>query len=207
MTRWLVALGFALAASLMAGLLGQIGLVQTLELKTYDARMRAVATGDGASPGIAMVLIDDHSIRQLEPAVGRWPWPRMLHGMLIDYLARGPAKLVVYDVQFSEADKATRDIMGTPWTGQESDDALVTSVQQAGNVIVAVQASSEGLVDASQNVQPPLDGVASLDRVWPLSGFAERRPLLTPPFPDLARAVRGVGHARLAYDLDGPARR
>jgi adenylate cyclase len=207
MTRWLVALGFALVASLMAGLLGRIGLVQTLELKTYDARMRAVATGDGTSPGIAMVLIDDHSIRQLEPAVGRWPWPRMLHGMLIDYLARGPAKLVVYDVQFSEADKATRDIMGTPWTGQESDDALVASVKQAGNVIVAVQASSEGLVDASQNVQPPLDGVASLDRVWPLSGFAERRPLLTPPFPDLARAVRGVGHARLAYDLDGPARR
>jgi len=207
MTRWLVALGFALAASLMAGLLGQIGLLQTLELKTYDARVRAVATGEGTPPGIAMVLIDDHSIRQLEPAVGRWPWPRMLHGMLIDYLARGPAKLVVYDVQFSEADKATRDIMGTPWTGQESDDALVASVKQAGNVIVAVQASSEGLVDASQNVQPPLDGVASLERVWPLSGFAERRPLLTPPFPDLARAVRGVGHARLAYDLDGPARR
>ena len=48
MTRWLVALGFALVASLMAGLLGRIGLVQTLELKTYDARMRAVATGEGS---------------------------------------------------------------------------------------------------------------------------------------------------------------
>ncbi len=207
MTRWLVALGFALGASLVAGLLGQIGLLQTLELKTYDARMRAVAIGDGAAPPIAMVLIDDHSIRQLEPAVGRWPWPRLLHGMLIDYLARGPAKLVVYDVQFSEEDKASREILGTPWTGQESDDALVSSVRQAGNVIVAVQASSEGLVDERQNVQPPLDGVASLDRVFPLKGFAERRPLLTPPFPALAGAVRAVGHARLAYDLDGPARR
>jgi len=207
MTRWLVALGFALAAALVAGLLGQVGLLQTLELKTYDARLRVVATGAGPTPAIAMVLIDDHSIRQLEPAVGRWPWPRLLHGMLIDYLARAPAKLVVYDVQFSEADKATREILGTPWTGQESDDALVTSVRQAGNVIVAVQASSEGLVDASQNVQPPLDDVASLDRVWPLEGFAERRPLLTPPFPELAAAVRAVGHARLAYDLDGPARR
>lgn len=207
MTRWLVALGFALGASLVAGLLGQIGLLQTLELKTYDARMRVVATGDGPAPPIAMVLIDDHSIRQLEPAVGRWPWPRLLHGMLIDYLARGPAKLVVYDVQFSEADKASREILGTPWTGQESDDALVSSVRAAGNVIVAVQASSEGLVDERQNVQPPLAGVASLNRVFPLKGFAERRPLLTPPFPALASAVRAVGHARLAYDLDGPARR
>lgn len=207
MTRWLVALGFALGASLLASGFGRIGLLQTLELKTYDARMRVVATGAGPAPPIAMVLIDDHSIRQLEPAVGRWPWPRLLHGLLIDYLARGPARLVVYDVQFSEADTASRDILGTPWTGKESDDALVQSVRQAGNVIVAVEASSEGLVDASKNVQAPLTGVASLDRDWPLRGYAERRPLLTPPFPDLAAAVRGVGHARLAYDLDGPARR
>ena len=41
MTRWLVALGFALAAAVLAPALGRIGLVQTLELKTYDARMRA----------------------------------------------------------------------------------------------------------------------------------------------------------------------
>ncbi len=110
-------------------------------------------------------------------------------------------------MQFSEADIASRGILGTPWTGRESDDALVTAVRQAGNVIVAVEASSEGLIDAARNVQPPLDGVASLDRAWPLRGFAERRPLLTPPFPALAGAVRGVGHARLAYNLDGPARR
>ncbi len=207
MTRWLVALGFALAASLVAGLLGQIDLLQTLELKTYDARMRRVATGEGAPPPIAMVLIDDHSIRQLEPAVGRWPWPRLLHGMLVDYLARGPARLVVYDVQFSESDRASREILGTAWTGAESDEAFVTAVGQAGNVIVAVEASSEGLVDQSLNTQPPLDGVASLERTWPIAGFAERRPLLTPPFPGLAQAVRAVGHARLAYDLDGPARR
>jgi len=58
MTRWLVALGFALTSALLASALGRIGLVQTLELKTYDARMRAVATGQGAAPPIAMVLID-----------------------------------------------------------------------------------------------------------------------------------------------------
>ena len=55
MTRWLVALGFALAAALVAGLLAQVGLLQTLELKTYDARLRVVATGAGPTPPIAMV--------------------------------------------------------------------------------------------------------------------------------------------------------
>ena len=198
---------FTLASAVLAGLLGQADLLQQLELKTYDARLRAVATGAGPPPAIAQVLIDDHSIRQLEPIVGRWPWPRMVHAVLVDFLARGPATLVVYDVLFSEEAKGTSDIGGTTWTGKESDDALVASVTRAGNVILAAEASSEGLVDSSQNVQPPLADIPSLLTRWPLTGFAERRPLLTPPFPALARAARGIGHARLAYDPDGPARR
>ena len=207
MTRWALAAGFTLAATLAAAALGGAPLLQTLELKTYDARLRAVATGDGPPPAIAQVLIDDHSIRQLEPIVGRWPWPRMVHAVLVDFLARGPATLVVYDVLFSEEAKGTSDIGGTVWTGKESDDALVAAVAKAGNVILAAEASSEGLVDASQNVQPPLDGIPALQARWPLTGFAERRPLLTPPFPALAQAARGIGHARFAYDADGPARR
>ncbi len=207
MTRWALAVGFTLASALLAGALGRTGLLQQLELRTYDTRLRAVATGEGPPPAIAQVLIDDHSIRQLEPIVGRWPWPRMVHGVLIDFLARGPATLVVYDVLFSEEAKGTAEIGGTTWTGAESDDALVQSVATAGNVILAAEASSEGLVDASQNVQVPLDGIPSLQARWPITGFAERRPLLTPPFPALAKAARGIGHARFAYDADGPARR
>ena len=205
--RGALAAGFTLVSALLAAGLGLTPLLQQLELKTYDARLRAVATGAGATPAIAQVLIDDHSIRQLEPIVGRWPWPRMVHAVLVDFLARGPATLVVYDVLFSEEAKGTTDIGGTTWTGAESDDALVQAVAKAGNVILAAEASSEGLIDASQNVQPRLDGIPSLQTRWPLTGFAERRPLLMPPFPALARAARGIGHARLAYDADGPARR
>jgi len=207
MTRWLVALGFALTSALLASALGRIGLVQTLELKTYDARMRAVATGQGPAPPIAMVLIDDHSIRQLEPLVGRWPWPRMVHAVLVNFLARAPAKLVVYDVLFSEGDKASTDIGGTVWSGAESDQALVDAVKAAGNVILAAEASSETTVVANAGARPSLDGIPSLSARWPVAGFAERRPMLVPPFPALARAARGIGHARVAYDLDGPWRR
>ena len=206
MTRWLLALAFGLGASIAAIALDSIGF-KTLELKTYDARMRVVATGVGHPPPISLVLIDDHSIRQLEPLVGRWPWPRVVHSLLIDFLARGPAKVVAYDVLFSEADKSSSQILGQTWTGHESDEALVDSVRKAGNVILAVEASSEGVADAAQNAQAPLDRVASLDRAWPVLGFAERRPLLTPPFSTLGAAAQGVGQARLVYDADGPARR
>ena len=143
-SRWALAAAFALAAAMLAGLLGQAGLLQQLELKTYDARLRAVATGAGPPPAIAQVLIDDHSIRQLEPIVGRWPWPRMVHAVLVDFLARGPATLVVYDVLFSEEAKGTSEIGGTIWTGAESDDALVQSVAKAGNVILAGRGVERG---------------------------------------------------------------
>ena len=206
-TRWAVAAGFTVSSALLAGLLGRASLLQQLELKTYDARLRTVATGAGPTPAIAQVLIDDHSIRQLEPIAGRWPWPRMVHAVLVDFLARGPATLVVYDVLFSESARGTSDIGGAAWTGAESDAALVDAVGRAGNVILAAEASSEGLVDATKNVQPPLDDIPALQARWPVAGFAERRPLLTPPFSALARAARGIGHARLAYDADGPARR
>lgn len=206
MTRWFIALAFATAASIIAAALGAAGL-STLELKTYDARMRVVSTGAGAPPPVSLVLIDDNSIRQLEPVVGRWPWPRVVHSLLVDYLARGPAKVVAYDVLFSEADKGTANILGTEWSGADSDNALVESVQKAGNVILAAEASSEGLVDASANTQTPLESIPSLTASWPVAGFAERRPLLTPPMLPLAEAALGIGHARLVYDTDGPARR
>lgn len=206
MTRWIVALGGALASVLVASALGALPLVQTLELKTYDARMRAVATGEGASPAISMVLIDDHSIRQMESIVGRWPWPRLVHAVLVNYLKRGGAKLVVYDVLFSEADRGKHDVGGTEWTGAESDQAFVDAVKEAGNVILAAEASSEGTVNGA-DTQPPLTGIPALATHWPVDGFAEKRPLLVPPFPALAQVARGIGHARTALDLDGPLRR
>lgn len=206
MPRWGIALGLGLAAGLFATALGRLGLAHTLELKTYDARLRTVAVGDGPPPGIALVLIDDHSIREMEPAVGRWPWPRLVHGLLVDFLARGPAKLVLYDILLSEADRGSHDVAGTTWSGAESDAALVESVRTAGNVIFVAEASSEGTERATES-QPDLAGIRGLDRAWPLEGFAERRPLLVPPFPALARAARGIGHGRMAYDADGPWRR
>ncbi|MGE0815024.1 MAG: CHASE2 domain-containing protein [Vicinamibacterales bacterium] len=206
LTRWALALGFGLAAAVVAAALGQLDLLRTLELKTYDARLRAVATGEGASPGISMVLIDDHSIRELEPVMGRWPWPRLAHAVLVNYLARGPAKLVAYDVLFAEADHGDHDVGGTRWTGAESDAALVEAVRTAGNVILVAEASSEGTVNGTE-VQPRLDRIPGLAAAWPVQGFAEKRPLLVPPFPALAEAALGIGHARMAFDLDGPWRR
>ena len=71
----------------------------------------------------------------MEPLVGRWPWPRLVHATVIDYLAAAGAKVIGYDILFPERDIRKFMVGDTEWTGTESDAALVESTKNAGNVV------------------------------------------------------------------------
>ena len=55
----------------------------------------------------------------------------LVHAGLIDFLARAPAKVIVYDVIFTERDRRSFKIGDEEWTGEESDRALAESVAQS----------------------------------------------------------------------------
>ncbi|MGE3274840.1 MAG: CHASE2 domain-containing protein [Vicinamibacterales bacterium] len=207
MRRLLVGLAIGLASAVLAGLAGQAPLARTIELKTYDLRARATATPDATRDDIVLVSITDDSLRRLEPLVGRWPWPRLVHGMIVDFLARAPARLVVYDVLFTEADRRSLDLAGVEWSGAESDAAFADAVRRAGNVIVAADVADEGLADSSKALAAPLDGITGLEPGLTADDCVERRPVLVPPYPGLGQAARAVGHTMLIKDADGPVRR
>ncbi|MGB5549630.1 MAG: CHASE2 domain-containing protein, partial [Thermoanaerobaculia bacterium] len=94
----------AVASALIGLALSETRILQTLELKTLDFRFRLLGDQGVASPDIALVAIDDASLKTLEPAVGRWPWPREAHSVLLSYLQRAGARLVVFDLLFLERD-------------------------------------------------------------------------------------------------------
>ena len=190
------------------------GFAKTVELKTYDLRTRLTARPETARRDILLVTIDEDSIRKLEPIVGRWPWPRLVHAQLVNYLARGPAKVVGYDVLFSERDRSTFSLQDEQWTGAESDQAFVDAVAKAGNVVLAADATREeadttdtkdtkDTADADGGSAPALAALSA----YRLSGAIEDRPIVTPPFDGLARAARGLGHSFFPWDADGPLRR
>src|SRR5437016_278091 len=81
---------------------GGVQLLQAIELKTYDLRLSWTAHPERARRDIALVEIDEYSLRNLQPNAGRFPWPRIVHAELLDYLGRGPAKVIAYDVFFGE---------------------------------------------------------------------------------------------------------
>ena len=107
----------------------------TVELKTYDWRLSRTADPSTARKDIALIEIDEYSLRNLQQHAGRWPWPRVVHASLIDYLNRGKPKLIVYDVLFADEDlRVGFPYGGDTWSGPESDKALADTIKKAGNV-------------------------------------------------------------------------
>jgi adenylate cyclase len=195
------ALGVASAA--LAWALGQTTFFRMVELKTYDLRVRLAADPAAARRDIVLVSIDDSSIRRLEPEVGRWPWPRVVHSYLIDYLSRAPAKVIVYDVLFTERDRRTFQIGDVAWTGTESDRALASSVARAGNAVFAADVTADEVALVGNRGVETLRAGQPFD---PDPAF-ESRPGVILPYDELTNAAAAVGHNLTIYDADGPVRR
>jgi adenylate cyclase len=198
-------IGIAAAALILGGdrLLsavsrGGLSPFELAELRTYDWRLTHTARPETARNDIVLIEIDESSLRSLQPNAGRWPWPRVVHSMLVDYLARAPAKVIAYDVVFSDADtRRGFDLGESIMSGAESDQALADSIKAAGNVIL--------VADASYDTE--VENLALPDTGYPLDvpGIYELRGVL-PPIARLADVASGLGHNRFILDPDGPLR-
>jgi len=209
MRRLAIALAIGGAAWALATGLGRLGVFQDQELSTYDRRVIAAhrAGASAAGDNLAIVEIDETSLRLLEPTFGNWPWPRIVHSAVVDFLARAPAKVIAYDVGFFDRDLRGSFPLGDSgmvMSGEESDAALVESVRAAGNVVLAADVVFEG--SSSELAPVPMASVLPGTAYDPGEGF-EVRPHLRMPFADLAAVSAGVGHTMLPLDPDGTARR
>jgi adenylate cyclase len=203
-SRLLHAAAMGLACGAVALLLGTLPLFRVADAKLYDLALRATARPAAADRTIAIVEIDEISLRRLEPVVGRWPWPRLVHAVVIDFLARGPARAVAYDISLTDRDRRSGfDVGGTTWTGAESDQALVDSTRAAGNVIHLAEGVFEGGTGAD-DVNRVLK--AAPQGAYPLDDSVDLRPALSGPFPGLGEAARALGHNVMLVEEDGPVR-
>ena len=110
----------AVLASAIALVVYSTGALERSELDTVDARF-SIRGIENPPDDIAVIAIDDVSFGDLDK---RWPFPRSLHGELIDILSGAGVEAIVYDVQFTE-----------PTTPKE-DDALISAVEDADIPIV-----------------------------------------------------------------------
>jgi adenylate cyclase len=110
----LVLTGFVLAAH-------ATDVLQDSELDTVDARFSV--RGELEPPAdIVIVGIGEESFTQLAE---QWPFPRSLHAEAISRLRRDGARVIAYDVQFTEP------------SNPADDRALADAIAQARNVVLA----------------------------------------------------------------------
>ncbi len=100
-------------------------LLQDIERRTYDLRVRWHTPHEPARAPITIIAVDDESLARLQPAVGRWPWPRALFATVLDYASA--ASVIGIDILFPESDA----------NFSSSDDALATQAAAHGRVVGA----------------------------------------------------------------------
>lgn len=196
--RFAIGASIGLVAACVAIWLAGTASGLSLENSSYDLRMRSTARPGTARQDIVFVEINDSSIRALEPVFGRWPWPRVVHAALIDYLTRAKARVIAYDVLFLEGDaRASFPVGDRTMTGAESDAELAASIARAGNVVLLADATYEGLqsgADAASLVPSKLPG-----RTWTVPGF-DPWPALRLPLSLFADHAAAIGHNLYKHD-------
>jgi diguanylate cyclase (GGDEF)-like protein/PAS domain S-box-containing protein len=114
---WLLLLALALMVSLE-----RTDWLWRLDAVIYDWQIREYQRSPSSE--IALIAIDDQSLKQL----GRWPWPRHLHADLLERLRTAGAKVVGFDILFTEPD------LQNPL----SDRALAEAVAAHGRVVFPI---------------------------------------------------------------------
>lgn len=125
-TRLRLALFIAVAlAGTGIGLVGYgTNVFEDLELRSVDARFTFRGT-EPAPRDIVVVKVDDKTFNETQK---RWEQFRPLHARLIRRLKADGAKVIAYDVQFTE-----------PSIDPADDNILINAVASAGNVVLATQ--------------------------------------------------------------------
>jgi adenylate cyclase len=196
------ALIVALVAAAIAGALQQTTFGERAEGLAYDWRVGVTADPAGAHPAVAIVEIDDDTVRALEPIYGRWPWPRVAFGGVVRFLSRAPARVIVFDVLFTERHASGEFRIGDGLlTGAASDQMFVDEVRRAGNVILVAEAVGGTLMPPFESVGRVAAGIGHNVTPTRLGVAREMRPFIGEP----AARVPSLGFSSARFWQSQPA--
>lgn len=172
-------------------------LFSPLENRLSDALIANHATNshpeDQPDHDIVIVDIDERSLGLLAESVGRWPWPRAIHGELLEGIEKQNPRAVVFDVLFSDPDL----------TRPESDAYFAEAIAASPNSFFPMLRLNTA--DHSQGI--PLAEYAAHLGVLPTErADPQARVAMVLPLPTMLETGRLGTHNAIA-DVDGVVRR
>ena len=74
--------------------------LRTLEARFSDLFVAAQARNIRPDPDIVIIAADEDSLARMADYAGRWPWPRSVHGELVQGIAAQKPRAIVFDIMF-----------------------------------------------------------------------------------------------------------
>ncbi|MBW1708898.1 MAG: CHASE2 domain-containing protein [Deltaproteobacteria bacterium] len=210
-----------------------IDFLESLELKTYDLRMRFRAGNETTKTDIVVVEIDDDSITKL----GRWPWPRSLVAQMVTKLKEQKASLIGLNIIFSEPEVAeglnlireleadfsakfarsdneeAKDFLSKLTKAQatlDRDKILAQAIADSGNVVLPVFFEIGPYIinpDKELDFEEVLLKNGLIHAQGMGQGYIIPASKVIAPISSFAEGATGLGHVNTLPDRDGAVRR
>jgi len=183
----------AVAAGATVVVAERAGALERLELLSQDAR---IASGLGRRPprdDVVIAWIDQDAMDYVRKSGTYFPWPRSVYEQVLDYLGKGGAKAVVFDVLFTE-----------PGIVAEDDRTFGEALARAEGTVAAFKfvRYRDGGFDDAETARMRARGVALPDP------FAlPQEPGFTLPIPEVEQPADWLGFANVRADEDKTFRR
>jgi adenylate cyclase len=169
-----------------------LNIFSTLDNRLSDFVVRHVAQQLSPDTDIVIVDIDEASLAAMQDTAGSWPWPRAVHGELLQGIARQQPRAIVFDILFSEPDRYR----------PESDRFFNEVLHDLHNVYFPMLQ-----LEGKQTGGVPLSEIARvIDLPHAANADPDARAILLPPQAVATESWR-VGLVNFTEDADGIARR
>lgn len=197
----LIAFGvISLVLAVLLSLLEASSLLSRIENILWTFRLQYIANPQEADQKIKIIIIDqaslDHFAREEKLT---WPWPRPLYVPVLEFLKRGGAKAVAFDLIFSESSAQ----------GVEDDREFAESI---GNSLPVVSAAAlensshdrelEGW-EEFRSKQLPVAQAGNLAARYLAGTGARAYNSATLPIPEIISASAAIASVNATPDLDG----
>jgi adenylate cyclase len=126
---------------ILTGFFSLLSPIKNLEFKMLNQQFRLRGPLADRDTNLVIVNIDDQTFSSMPY---KWPYPRSIYGKLIKNLNEGGAKLIVFDLEFTEPSEA--DLA--------QDDSLAAAARRFGNVIFAGKMVTEFGASGTINQYP-----------------------------------------------------
>lgn len=109
----------SVGAVLVSVLLNRLNLVQEIENRTWDWKVKNSAEYSVPDKNIRIIEVDQYSLEEQAALGFTWPWPRSRYVNIIKFLELAQAKGLAFDVLFTEASSY----------GAKDDDVFTAALQ------------------------------------------------------------------------------